>query len=165
MGEVGYVSGEPRVEAIFVSDAAGEPMRALVEAEAVAGRGIAEDRYGLGTGFYSYKVGPDRHLTLIAGEQLEELAAEGIRFAPGEHRRNIVTRGLDVDALVGRTFRIGAVELRGIRPCPPCVHLEAVTGRAGLMEAIGRHRGGMRTEVVTGGRLQVGDRIEVFEAV
>ena len=153
-----------RVEAIFVADGAGQPMRPVDSAEAVAGRGIANDRYGLGTGFYSHKVGPDRHLTLIAAEQLEELAAEGVAFAPGEHRRNIVTRGLDVDALVGRTFTIGEVELRGVRTCPPCVHLEAVTGRLGLRETIRVDRGGLRTEVVSSGTLRVGDPVAVLES-
>jgi MOSC domain-containing protein YiiM len=159
------MTADARVEAIFVADGAGEPLRPVDAAEAVAGRGLAGDRYELGTGFYSYKVGPDRHLTLIAAEQIDELAAEGTTFQPGEHRRNIVTRGLDVDALVDRTFRIADVELRGIRACPPCVHLEAVTGRPGLREAIGLHRGGLRTEVVQGGELRVGDPIHVLEAV
>jgi MOSC domain-containing protein YiiM len=152
---------DPTVEAIYVADAAGQPLRPVGSADAVPGRGIAVDRYGLGTGFYSHKVGPDRHLTLIAAEELEELAAEGIAFAPGEHRRNIVTRGLDVRALVGRTFVIGGATLRGVRHCPPCVHLEQVTGRPGLREAIGPDRGGLRTEVVGGGQLSVGDSIRV----
>jgi MOSC domain-containing protein YiiM len=156
---------DARVEAMFVTDGAGRPMRAVGAAEAITGRGLAIDRYGLGTGFYSYKVGPDRHLTLIAAEQVEELAAEGVQFDPGEHRRNLVTRGLDLTSLVGRTFFVGDVELRGVRLCPPCVHLEEVTGRAGLREAIGPDRGGLRTEVVRGGLLRVGDAIRVLEAV
>jgi MOSC domain-containing protein YiiM len=159
------MNAQATVEAIFVADGAGQPMRAVASAEAVAGRGLAIDRYGLGTGFYSYKVGSDRHLTLIAAEQLEELQSEGVAFAPGEHRRNVITRGLDVAALVGRTFIVGNTELRGIRPCPPCVHLEQVTGRPGLREAIGPNRGGLRTEVVRGGLLRVGDPIRVLEAV
>jgi MOSC domain-containing protein YiiM len=153
-----------RIEAIFVTDGAGQPMRAIEAAEALAGQGLAGDRYALRTGFYSHKIGPDRHLTLLAAEQLEELAAEGVHFTPGEHRRNIVTRGLDVDGLVDRTFFVGDVELRGVRPCPPCVHLEAVTGRPGLREAIGLHRGGLRTEVVRGGSVRIGDAISVLEA-
>jgi MOSC domain-containing protein YiiM len=104
-------------------------------------------------------------VTLIAAEQLDELAAEGVDLEPGQHRRNIVVRGLDLASLVGLRFLIGDVELRGIRPCPPCVHLEAVTGRPGLREAIGPDRGGLRTEVVRGGPVRVGDAIRVLETV
>jgi len=156
---------QPLVEAIFVADAAGQPMRSVDSAEAVAGRGLAADRYGLGTGFYSPKVGPDRHLTLIAAEQLEGLAAESVPLAPGEHRRNIVTRGLDVDALVDQRLAIGKVELRGVRPCGPCAHLEQVTGRPGLRDAIGPNRGGLRVEVVRGGQIRVGDSVRILDAI
>lgn len=152
------------VQAIFVTDSAGQPMRPVNSADAVAGRGLATDRYGLGTGFYSRKVGPDRHLTLIAAEQLEELESEGVPLAPGEHRRNIVTRGLDLDALVDRRLAIGEVLLRGVRPCGPCAHLEQVTGRPGLRDAIGPNRGGLRVEVVRGGRIRVGDSIRADDA-
>lgn len=152
----GRVSG--RVEAIFVTGAAAEPMRAVRSAEAVAGAGLAGDRYELGVGTYSAKPGPDRHVTLIAAEALEAVAAEGWPLAPGEHRRNVVVRGLDLDALVGRAFTVGPVTLRGIRPCPPCGHLERVTGRPGL-RAVMEGRSGVRCEVVTGGTIWVGDAV------
>ena len=155
--------GEPAVglvEAIYITAAAAEPLRAVATADAVAGAGLAGDRYQLGVGTYSGKPGPDRHVTLIAAEALDAVAAEGWPLAPGEHRRNIVVRGLDVDALSGRTITIGAVTLRGIRPCPPCGHLERVTGRPGL-RAVMEGRSGLRTEVVTGGTIALGDRVTV----
>jgi MOSC domain-containing protein YiiM len=90
------------------------------------------------------------------------VAGEGWPLAPGEHRRNIVVRGLDLDALVGATFTIGGITARGIRPCPPCGHLERVTGREGI-RAVLEGRSGLRTEIVTNGMIAVGDRVGVVE--
>lgn len=148
----------PRVDAIYVTDAADHPMHALDESVAIAGRGLAGDRYELGVGTYSRKPGPDRHVTLIAAEALEALAAEGWALAPGEHRRNVVVRGVDLAALDGKEFRIGEVRLRSIRPCPPCGNLERVTGRPGL-RAVFEGRSGIRVEILTDGTIRVGDAI------
>lgn len=147
-----------RVEAIFIAGGAAEPMRPVPAADALAGIGLDGDRYALGVGTYSGKPGPDRHVTLIAAEALEAVAAQGWALAPGEHRRNIVVRGVDIDGLVGRTFTIGSITLRGVRPCPPCGHLERVTGRPGL-RAVLEGRSGLRTEVVSGGRITIGDAV------
>lgn len=152
-----------RVEAIFITGGATEALRRVPAADAVAGAGLEGDRYALGVGTYSGKPGPDRHVTLIAAEALDAVAAAGWALAPGEHRRNVVVRGVDLDGLVGRTFRVGDATLRGIRPCPPCGHLERVTGRPGLREVL-EDRAGLRAEVVTGGAIAEGAAV-VVEAV
>jgi len=156
------MSGESRVEAIFVSTGTGQSMRAVPEAQALDGRGLAGDRYHLGTGRYSHKPGPDRHVTLIEAEALEELSAAGLTLAPGEHRRNVVTRGVGLNHLVGRDFRVGALRLRGVRMCHPCAYLEGLTGRPGLVQALA-DRGGLRTEILSSGMLRVGDSIRVTD--
>ena len=74
-----------------------------------------------------------------------------------ESRRNVVVRGVDVDALRGRRFRIGAVECVGRRRCEPCAHLERLT-RPGVLRAL-VHRGGLRADIVAGGELRVGDEV------
>jgi MOSC domain-containing protein YiiM len=74
-----------------------------------------------------------------------------------EARRNVVVRGVDVDALRGRRFRIGDVELVGRRRCEPCAHLERLT-RPGVLRAL-VHRGGLRADIVAGGELRVGDEV------
>jgi hypothetical protein len=148
------------VVAIHIAFGSGQPMQAVNEIEAIAGEGLAGDRYRDGTGFYSPNpITPGaRELTLIAEETLTAVEREtGITLLPEEHRRNITTRGIDLDALIGKRFTIGAVTCEGIRACPPCTHLEEVTGKPVMPPLV--HRGGLRARIVSGGQLRVGDAI------
>lgn len=129
---------------------------------AVPGKGLERDRYHDQTGTYSRPGSPDREVTLIEEEAVEALRRDyEVEFAAGDSRRNIVTRGVALNHLVGREFRVGEVTLRGIRLCEPCGHLEQVTGRplrAGLV-----HRGGLRAQILTAGTIRAGDPIEWTE--
>jgi MOSC domain-containing protein YiiM len=148
------------VTAIHISSGAGLPMRGVDSVEAIAGEGLAGDRYRDGTGFYSGSPTTPgaRELTLIAEEALAVVAQEaGITLLPQEHRRNLTTRGVDLDALIGQRFTIGEVVCEGIRSCPPCHHLEEITGKPVMPPLV--HRGGLRARIVTSGRLRIGDRI------
>lgn len=147
------------VEGIFITTEASAPMAALDAARVIAGRGIEGDRYFLGTGFYSD--GHDgRQLTLIEAEALEALPATvGVELTQLECRRNLVTRGVRLNALVGKRFMVGAIELEGIRLCPPCNHLEELT-RPGMLRGL-THSGGLRAHVLNDGELRVGDAISV----
>jgi MOSC domain-containing protein YiiM len=103
-----------------------------------------------------------RDLTLIEAEALEELAAgAGIELEPGEHMRNVVTRGVRLDDLIGRPFRVGPVRCVGVEPCHPCRRLERLTGRTGVLKGLAG-RGGLRADVVRGGELAVGDPVEAI---
>ena len=148
------------VVAIHITDSAGQPMCALESAVALTGQGLQGDRYANGVGFYS-DVPTDpgaRELTLIAEEALAAIAVEtGIEIPLHEHRRNLTTRGIDVDALLGQRFQIGEVICEGVRACPPCNHLDELTGKP-LLKPLAR-RGGLRARIVTGGVLRIGDRI------
>jgi len=157
------VRGEGRIEGIFITTAASEPMIALDSAHLVAGRGIEGDRYFLGTGFYSD--GQDgRQLTLIEAESLEALpSSAGVELTPLECRRNVVTRGVRLNDLVGKTFTVGSIELEGIRLCPPCNHLEELT-RHGMLRGLARS-GGLRAHILTDGELRIGDAISITEQV
>ena len=148
------------VVGIFTAPAAGAAMAALDRVEVVAGRGLVGDRYFDGRGYYS-QVPPltGRRLTLIAEEALDALAAEtGIDLAPHECRRNLITRGIDLDALIGKRFRIGAIECYGERPCPPCGYLEGLTGKKGVNKGL-TDRGGIRAEILLDGAIMLGDEI------
>jgi MOSC domain-containing protein YiiM len=126
---------------------------------AVAGRGLEGDRYFLRAGTYSLEEGPDREITLIETEALEALARDyALTLDASESRRNVATRDVALNHLVGRTFRVGEATIRGLRLCEPCGHMERLCGkrvRPGLV-----HRGGLRAEIVAGGLIGVGDRIE-----
>ena len=151
-------AGSGRVEAIFVAPDAAEPMRGLQEAHAIAGRGLAGDRYAEGRGTFSVPGGRGNDLTLIAGEVLDTLVLPGGQPLSGaEARRNVVTRGLDLNALVGRRFRIGELELIGRRRCEPCAHLQRLT-HPGVLRAL-VHRGGLRADLLSTGTLRVGDAV------
>src|SRR5215831_4396364 len=129
------------VVAIYLAPLARQPLVAVEQARAVPGRGLEGDRYFERTGTYSNKPGPDREVTLIEMEAIEALQRDySIQIAPGDARREIVTRGVALNHLVGREFRVGEVLLRGIRLCEPCSHLAQLT-----YETVSRglvHRGG-----------------------
>jgi len=156
------MSATGRIEAIFVAEADGEPMERLGAVEAVEG-GLAGDRYQTGTGHYvPYDV---CEVTLVAGEAIDEIRDEyDIDLSDGRHRRNLVTRGVDVHDLLGATVRIGDAVLRGTRPRPPCAHVERVAGERGVARALKQGRGGVCADVVTPGTVRVDDPIEVVEA-
>lgn len=97
-------------------------------------------------------------LTLIEGEVVDQLsAAHGVR--PGDTRRNVTTRGIRLEELVGRLFRLGEVECRAVRLCEPCSYLDGLLGSSVLLELV--HRGGIRVEILSDGTIAVGDAVEV----
>jgi MOSC domain-containing protein YiiM len=147
-----------RVEAIAVARAAEAPMSLLDEAVAHAGRGLEGDRYFAGAGTFSNPASSGHDLTLIEAEQLEAITlVSGHTPTPEDARRNLVTRGIDLNALVGRRFTVGEIECVGRRLCEPCAHLERLT-EVGLLRAL-VHRGGLRADILRGGRVGVGDEI------
>ena len=140
---------------IFLGPRKGGDLQPAERVEAVAGRGLVGDRYFLKEGTYSVKDGPDREVTLIEAEALEGLAREyEITLTPAQSRRNLLTRGVPLNHLVGKTFTIGNVVLRGIRLCEPCGHLEKLTCKGVEKGLI--HRGGLRAQIIQGGVLTVG---------
>jgi hypothetical protein len=149
------------VVGIYVADAKTAPMRALPVATAIPGRGLKGDRYAVGAGTFTPHSDRLRgyDITLIESEVLERLTlTDGTLLAPGESRRNITTRGIDLNALVGREFRIGPVRAFGQRLCEPCVHLQRLT-RPGVVAGL-VHRGGLRADLLSGGEIHLGDRVE-----
>lgn len=155
-------TGLGTIEAIHLAPEAGAPVVPVERVRAIPGVGLEGDRYARRVGFYSGDEAGDRDLTLIEAEVLEDLAArEGIRLEPGASRRNVTTRGIRLNGLVGRRFRIGAVECHGTRLCEPCDRLAELTGESVKAPLV--HRGGLRARILSEGVVSVGDRIEVVE--
>jgi MOSC domain-containing protein YiiM len=149
--------------AIYIAARKGIDLAPVAKIEAVAGRGLEGDRYFLKEGTFSNKDGPDREVTLIESEALEGLAREyEITLQGAQARRNLLTRGVPLNHLVGKTFAIGPVRLRGLRLCEPCGHLEKLT-YPGIEQGL-KHRGGLRAQILTGGVLEVGAAISPQEA-
>jgi hypothetical protein len=143
------------VAAILTAPAAEAPLVRVDRAEAVAGRGLAGDRYFEGRGTFG-PTGRGYELTLVEAEVLE-----AIDLPWEQARRNVVTRGIALNALAGRRFRVGAVECIGRRLCEPCAHLEELV-RPGLLRPL-VHRGGLRADILQGGVIEPGDRVSAVD--
>jgi MOSC domain-containing protein YiiM len=157
-----YPAQSGRVEAIALAARATGPVVLVTEAQAAAGRGLVGDRYEAGAGTFTPVRGGGRgyDLTLIEAEVLDQLGLpDGRQLEYGEARRNLITRGVDLNSLVGRRFRVGNVECLGQRLCEPCAHLERLTTKGVLRGLI--HRGGLRADILTDGHISVGDAIQV----
>ncbi|CAO4153381.1 MOSC domain-containing protein [Methylorubrum populi] len=154
---------------IHIAPAASYEMEALAEAQCVAGRGIVGDRYFDGTGTYSPK--PDtREVTLIEQEALDALERNDpplqggpIRLSPADHRRNLTVRGVPLNHLVGRRFRIGTVILRGGRLNFPCKYLEELLGLPVYLPLY--NRSGLNCGIEVGGTIRPGDTIELLDTL
>ena len=146
------------VTGLFRSAATGQPMEWRSKLDLVAGVGIEGDRYAVGLGRFSTPGRLGQDVTLIEAEALEEVAGEhGVLLEPGETRRNVLTRGIDLNGLVGQRFSIGGAVLLGRRLAEPCSHLQ-LTSPPGTLRAL-VHRGGLRAEIVVGGAITVGDQV------
>ncbi len=141
------------VRTILVAPKAGAPARSLESARALAGRGLDGDRHVTGHGTFPSGL-PGSDLTLIEDEVCASFSPP---LTADEHRRNIVTSGIDLNALVGREFTIGAVRCRGMRLCEPCTVVDGYAPRP-LLRALA-HRGGLRADILEDGTIHRGDRV------
>jgi len=147
-------SGTGTVEGIWVAADAGAPAISRLEIEATPA-GLAGDRHVRGTGTFPSGL-PGSALTLIQAEVCDGFDPP---LAPHEHRRNVVTRRIELNGLVGRDFEIGTVRCRGMRLCEPCLVVERYAGPSVLRALV--HRGGLRADILAGGTFRVGDAVRV----
>jgi MOSC domain-containing protein YiiM len=139
-----------KVEGINIGPS--EAIAPVDAASALAGKGLQGDRK-----FFAAGAGPGRALTLIEAEALEDVGLTG-----AQSRRQVVVRGVRLNDLVGRRFRVGEVECLGVELCEPCLHLQEMT-RPGIIKEL-VHRGGLNADILNDGRIAVGDPILVDEA-
>ena len=143
------------VESIWISPAAGAPADSVESVQALAGRGLEGDRHVTGDGTFPSGP-PGSALTLIEAEVCDSFTPP---LTAGEHRRNVVTRGIDLNALVGHDFVIGDVRCRGMRLCEPCTVVDRYATRPVLRQLV--HRGGLRADILQDGAIHVGDAVQV----
>ncbi|WP_435335250.1 MOSC domain-containing protein [Haloarchaeobius sp. TZWWS8] len=161
------MQGTGTVEAVYIAGEAGDPVQAVEAAEAVARRGLRGDRYFVGDGTFASWDDEDERpagydLTLIETEAVAAIEREAdIALEPGEHRRNVETRDVALNHLVGKRFRVGEVVCRGDRLCEPCDYLQRKT-EDGVLDAL-LHRGGLRADIVEGGTIRPGDVVEPLD--
>lgn len=156
--ELGPPPGSGIVEALVIAPAAAAPAREVRSVVARPG-GLEGDRYAASRGTFSGNGRTGQDLTLVDVEAIEELARrDGIALRPADARRNVVTRGIELDGLIGRRFRIGPVECYGQRRAEPCLHLESLTTPGVLRGLV--HRAGIRADILGEGVISVGDPVE-----
>ena len=134
-------------------------MQKVEQFNAITGRGIEGDRYFLGTGTYSKKPGPGRQITLIQSEVLESLRDKfQIKVEPEESRRNVLTRDIEINELIGFEFFVGTVRLQAHRITQPCLYLEKLLDQPGLYKELWDN-GGISCEILSDGTIKEGDII------
>ena len=135
------------VEAIHIGPDEAEPLHAVDSVVAVPGKGLEGDRH--------YRDGgakPGQALTLVEAENVEDVG-----LAAGATRRQVTTRGVRLNDLVGKRFRVGDVECYGVELCEPCAHLQELT-RPGIIKELAR-RAGINADILVGGVIRVGDQV------
>ncbi|WP_254810711.1 MOSC domain-containing protein [Natronosalvus amylolyticus] len=155
------------VEAVFLSPESGEPMESIERGEVIESKGIRGDRYFKKEGLWNLlDQDPDRDtkgasdITFIESEALEAVERDaGISIGEGAHRRNVRTRDVPLNHLVGRRFTVGEITCEGIELCEPCGYMQSLIGEDGLSDAL-VHRGGLNARVVSSGTISVGDEIQ-----
>lgn len=135
------------VEAIHLGAEGVPELWPVEEVQAVAGKGLEGDRH-----FHADGAPAGQALTLVSAENVE-----AVGLAPGETRRQVTVRGVDLNGLVGKRFRVGEVECFGVELCEPCSHLEELT-RPGIIKEL-VHRAGINADVVVGGAIRIGDSV------
>jgi len=154
-----------RVESIFIAERSGQPMRSVCEVVGEAGRGLLGDRHCRPAD--SPPLAPDERVpdvSLVEAEVLEALRLDhGIELSGAETRRNLVTRGVRLNDLIGRQFQLGGLLCEGVEVCQPCVHVQQKVGKPILKPLV--HRGGLRARILASGTVRVGDRVQAVQAV
>ena len=144
---------EGTVVSINITPIAEGPMRSVDEVRAFPGRGLEGDRY-----FDHPEADPRRELTLVEVEAIEAFRADcKIDFRLDGTRRNVVTRGVPLNHLVGKEFWIGEVKARGLQLCEPCATLQRLSHPKVLPGLV--HRGGLRAQILSEGTIRVGEAI------
>jgi MOSC domain-containing protein YiiM len=145
------------VESIHIAQEEGAAVVEVTEIQAIAGRGLEGDRYFNKAGKMKRQK-PEREVTLIEAEAIEAMARDyGIELGSGASRRNITTRGVPLNHLVGREFSVGDARLQGIKLCDPCSYLEGLT-EEGVRKGLA-NRGGLNARILSSGVIRAGDEV------
>lgn len=148
------------VKEILLAEKAGDALFSQHTAELHTGKGIVGDRYYLSQGTFSEDLAelPDFEVTLIEQEQIDAFnTTTGLAYSGADFRRNMVTKNININELVGKDFFVGKVKLRGIRLCEPCAHLSTMIGKQVLEHMV--HKAGLRAQIIIGGEVHISDLI------
>jgi MOSC domain-containing protein YiiM len=147
---------------IYIRPGEGQPMRAMDQVRAVPGRGLEGDHYYYSSATTDTTQDSSREVTLIELETLQAAKRDyELNLELGESRRNLITRNVPLNHLVGKEFQVGDVRLLGVRLCEPCSHLASLTNKPVIKPLV--HRGGLRAKILSEGLIRVGDSVVNLE--
>ena len=134
-----------------------QPINEVNSINVLANQGIVGDRH-----FNEFN-DPYNQITLIESENIDYYNIKyGLNIPYKDFRRNIITKGIKLNDLVGKRFKIGKVELEGIDLCRPCKHLSEILDQDNIIKEFLR-RGGLRCQILTSSTIEVGDKINVYK--
>ena len=146
----------PKVIEIAISESSGRVMKSVDSVESIAGKGLLNDRH--------FKEGNEKksQITLIEIENINHYnQITGTSILPKDFRRNIITKGIKLNVLVGNEFFIGEVKVKAHDLCRPCKYLQESLNQKNLVKELLR-KGGLRCEILTNGKIFVGDEIKNY---
>lgn len=149
------MDAQARVAGLFIGGVEGGPIVPQDEVKAVAGSGLAGDRY-----FRSAdgEHDPTEEITLFEKEAVDDANLEhGLGLDYADMRRNVMTEGIQLRSLIGRVIRVGEVQIEVLEDNPPCRHLEKLAGKPLLKPLI--EKGGVRGRIASSGTIRTGDPI------
>ena len=141
---------------ICISSESGKKMESMNSIKVIANKGIVNDRY--------FKENNDKNnqITLIESENVDYYnKISGTNFIPSDFRRNVITKGISLNKLVGKEILIGEVRLKIHDLCEPCRYLQELLGEKNLVKKL-LNRGGLRCELLTNGNINVNDHIKIL---
>ena len=141
---------------IGISDNNNKAINEVISIDVLANQGVVGDRH------FSKFNDPYNQLSLIESENIDYYNIKyGLNIPYIDFRRNIVTKGIQLNDLVGKKILVGKVELEGIDLCRPCKHLSEVLGQENIIKEFLR-RGGLRCKILTSSCIRVGDKINIL---
>ena len=141
---------------ICITSESGKKMESINSIKVIANKGIVNDRY--------FKENNDKNnqITLIESENVDYYnKISGTNFIPSDFRRNVITKGISLNKLVGKEILIGEVRLKIHDLCEPCRYLQELLGEKNLVKKL-LNRGGLRCELLTNGNINVNDPIKIL---
>ncbi|MFC6733857.1 MULTISPECIES: MOSC domain-containing protein [unclassified Haladaptatus] len=159
------MSSDGRVVHIFTAPDTGDDMVEQASVNAVENRGIEGDRYYKGKGIWNEWEEDENNeaseITFIEAEAIEACREDyDIDLEPSDARRNVVTRGVPLNHLVGKQFTVGEAVCEGLNLCEPCGYMQGLVGKGKVAEAL-KHRGGLDARIVKSGEISRDDAISL----
>ena len=146
----------PEVLKLGITANSNQPIQEVNSIEVLANKGIIGDRH-----FQEFN-DPYNQISLIESENIDDYNMRfGLNIPYIDFRRNVITKGIKLNDLVGKKLKVGSVELEVIDLCRPCRHLTEMLNQDNVLKEFLR-KGGLRCQILSSSNIKIGDKIEVL---